>query len=946
MDPEDGRAKRYPRAPDRVRVAYTLRKQVPGFLWQTVAAAEGRQALEFSLGGGFKPAGASASDGSGGGGGGGGGGSGGGGGGSKRKAPWAALEEAVGCLEEGERATFRFAASAARLPLKGSAAAGAVGALKDVADGDLVELDVSLHHVLRQKDVSRAKDLSVTKCKLATGKGFWVPRPRYRVTVSAAPAPKKASPKDGSKPPPHVASYTFVLSGKGEDACEPLACLVYTMTLREVSLLTAPRDRLCGRWPKGGPLSGGGEGASDSAEGGMPPADDDGCVSLWVRLDEMTRIEAYYEDDSVLKETLNADEDLEWLEKTFVETKGEQPMLEEDVRVTMAAGALDGDGKELFKQDRQLKFHVGDMPFAEDWVLLMLMTMYHGERAKVTAKGAKAAYLLRGLCEMRRAQGGCPIDADSAAAHVEKAGLTLQLTILNQQPPDPKDGVSGPQLLASAENLKERANALLNAGYVANAMRKYVRATWLMQDGKEKEDPAAPMTEVVGIGKGDEPRKTRFLDSQAKAVKALRVSLHLNLAAGALKLQENYGALAAAKVARQLEPEAVKPLYREATAHVALQDFTTARECLTQLLKIEPQNSAARKLFETVRKQHEKLKAAEKRTFTGMFSRAQREGPLYTKEDIERATQREKEKTQYAADRAEEKRRGVEMLDVEALSRLPEEYQQKELDKMNESMENEHRQHEIPDGLTKEAFDRLLQMRTDGVAEHKIQREIARLRREDMEATRKYMTRAEVERMGERQSAIERDRYKSDEVVAMREQELMDEYKEIKRRVERRIPLMEVEKRRSEQAMREASEVLDNPDAEEEDKARAMRKVLHDPFKDLDEFLTDGTPAAEPRPPDPSTPLPPTPPPHPRFPPPLARALAHLSRSRDGPSIRLRWPAGALAGEMHELNDLKSKTDTDPMAMNRLQGLLATATERRVERRIDELLEHEDDVLV
>ena len=34
------------------------------------------------------------------------------------------------------------------------------------------------------------------------------------------------------------------------------------------------------------------------------------------------------------------------------------------------------------------------------------------------------------------------------------------------------------------------------------------------------------------------------------------------------------------------------------------------------------------------------------------------------------------------------------------------------------------------------------------------------------------------------------------------------------------------------------------------------------------------------------------------------------------------------------------------MAMNRLQVLLATATERRVERRIDELLEHEDDVLV
>ena len=49
---------------------------------------------------------------------------------------------------------------------------------------------------------------------------------------------------------------------------------------------------------------------------------------------------------------------------------------------------------------------------------------------------------------------------------------------------------------------------------------------------------------------------------------------------------------------------------------------------------------------------------------------------------------------------------------------------------------------------------------------------------------------------------------------------------------------------------------------------------------------------------------------------------------------------------MHELNELKFKAETDPMAMHSLQGLLMKATERRVERRIDELLDHEDDVLV
>lgn len=44
---------------------------------------------------------------------------------------------------------------------------------------------------------------------------------------------------------------------------------------------------------------------------------------------------------------------------------------------------------------------------------------------------------------------------------------------------------------------------------------------------------------------------------------------------------------------------------------------------------------------------------------------------------------------------------------------------------------------QIPEGLTEEQFQRLLQMRTDGIKEEKIQREMARMQREDMEATKK-----------------------------------------------------------------------------------------------------------------------------------------------------------------------------------------------------------------
>ena len=52
------------------------------------------------------------------------------------------------------------------------------------------------------------------------------------------------------------------------------------------------------------------------------------------------------------------------------------------------------------------------------------------------------------------------------------------------------------------------------------------------------------------------------------------------------------------------------------------------------------------------------------------------------------------------------------------------------------------------------------------------------------------------------------------------------------------------------------------------------------------------------------------------------------------------------AAEVHDLNALKSRPETDPDAMAKLQGLLATAVERRIEQRIDELIDHEDDVLI
>ena len=442
------------------------------------------------------------------------------------------LTEALTYLEAGERATFSFAADAARLPLGGGGGAGGAdgggggGAMlplgAEVRPGELVELEVELVHCLRQRDVGRARDGTAFKCKMAVGSGFWKPRELYRVTISAAAAPASVSPSDGKRPPPRLGTYELQLGDEG--VATALQDVVATMSLNEVALLTAPRAALAGRWPAGGAL-----------HDAMPPAGADGRVTLWLRVDAITRVEGYGEGAKVRKRTLNGAADLGWLERAFVDGKGELPMLEEDVLMVMGCAAADGKGTPLFAADRQLRWRVGDLPLADDWVLMMLMTMYQGERATISAAGADAAYLFRAFCALRREHGGCAVDADAGAAHVAAHGLELTLAILEQAPPEPRDGVSAPALLAAAASLKARANALLNAGHVSAAMRKYVRATWLLQDGDAAYDPALPMAEVVGVGRGDEPRRTRF---GAPALRAqadeLRLSLHMNLASGAL----------------------------------------------------------------------------------------------------------------------------------------------------------------------------------------------------------------------------------------------------------------------------------------------------------------------------------------------------------------------------------------------------------------------------
>ena len=269
----------------------------------------------------------------------------------------------------------------------------------------------------------------------------------------------------------------------------------------------------------------------------------------------------------------------------------------------------------------------------------------------------------------------------------------------------------------------------------------------------------------------------------------------------------------------------------------------------------------------------------------------------YTKEEIARTTRLELERTGYERDRAEERRRGIQLIDVKSMGRLPDDLRRREIDHLNEAMKNDGATMKVPIGLTAEQFHRVLQMRNDGDEEEKVQAELCRMKREEMAEAIKHMTRQETERMRERQEALQRDQYKPVELVVERERELQAEYATIRKRIERRITLTQAEHRRQQRRMKETSALLDDPEAEEEDKVRALRRVVHEPLMDLAEFLGET--------------------------------------------------------EMHELNELKSLPDEarNPQMLAKLQELLALATERRIEARVEELIvneidRQEDDALV
>ena len=179
--------------------------------------------------------------------------------------------------------------------------------------------------------------------------------------------------------------------------------------------------------------------------------------------------------------------------------------------------------------------------------------------------------------------------------------------------------------LDGAETLKAQANKALGDGDAGLALRTYLAALWLLR----LEDPPLPQALV----EPSPPSGSTLLGtlglvapedrgSEDDPACALRVTLLLNVAAAALRLDEWMGARAASEFVLAHQPSNHKALYRLARAHEGAGELGAALRYAGKLIALDPTNLSSSRLAAELRSRAQK----ERRMYGGLFERAREEG--------------------------------------------------------------------------------------------------------------------------------------------------------------------------------------------------------------------------------------------------------------------------------------------------------------------------------
>ena len=162
-----------------------------------------------------------------------------------------------------------------------------------------------------------------------------------------------------------------------------------------------------------------------------------------------------------------------------------------------------------------------------------------------------------------------------------------------------------PEKIEAAEKVKGAGNEAYKAGKLALASKKYDKALRYVEYDQS------------------------FTDDEKVKSKALKLSLHLNSAAVALKQKEWRRAMQSAGKALDIEMANEKALYRRAQAAAEVEEYEEAKRDVKKLLEMDEKHREGRTLLARIKKLEAAQAKKDAKVFGGMFSKL---GGLYKEE--------------------------------------------------------------------------------------------------------------------------------------------------------------------------------------------------------------------------------------------------------------------------------------------------------------------------
>lgn len=304
-----------------------------------------------------------------------------------------------------------------------------------------------------------------------------------------------------------------------------------------------------------------GFGEAGSAEHGVPPNAD---LEVELTLAKWHKVEDVTDDGLVVMKLLHTDDD-----------QYEKPNEGAKVTVWATGKLLDGTVFEQHAEGSELTFTTGEEQVCEG-LDEAVMKMKKGDRAVVTINDPKYAFGDAGKL--------MPL-----AMVPPNASVVYEVQLLGFVNAKASWEMKDEEKVEDAKAKKEKGNAHFKAGRLAKAGKLWDKAVALVQFDKN------------------------FPEEVKAAVRDVKRSCWLNMAAVALKQQHWKDAIKHCDKVLEMESSNVKALYRRAQAKMGMQDLFDAEQDLRQASYAEPENAdvaALTKKLKLLQKQQNKKEAS------------------------------------------------------------------------------------------------------------------------------------------------------------------------------------------------------------------------------------------------------------------------------------------------------------------------------------------------